>query len=129
MRRLVVDAKVIASWFSHPNPRLRDEYEAGALIIFAPPSARLELIDLLAALASGDIDELISAIDHLRFELVEPPTNALGRWIRRGLRAAAASYAALAEVLEVPLVTVDPELLAAAGPVIIKPPGISGYPT
>lgn len=128
MKRLVVDAPVIATWFAAGERPLRDEYEAGALVVCMPPHARLELIDLLAVRAVADIDGLISAIDRLRFEFLEVPAAILGSWIRRGLRAGAASYAALAESLEVPLVTVDPHLHAVAGP-LIMPIRISGYPT
>jgi predicted nucleic acid-binding protein len=124
---LVIDAPVIATWFAAGERPLRDEYEAGALVVCMPPHARLELIDLLAVRAVADIDGLISAIDRLRFEFFEVPAAMLGSWIRHGLSAGAASYAALAESLEVPLVTLDPNLHAAAGP-LIMPMGISGYP-
>jgi predicted nucleic acid-binding protein len=48
--------------------------------------------------------------------------------MRRRLGVGAASYAALAESLEVPLVTRDPDLLDAAAHLLLRAAGISGYP-
>jgi hypothetical protein len=44
------------------------------------------------------------------------------------MRVGAASYAALAESLEVPLMTFDPELRTVAATLLLWPLEISGYP-
>lgn len=128
MRRLVVGAEVIASWFATGERTFLDEYRAGLLHIYAPPTARQELINRLVARNLRNAEGIISAVDRIGLELIEPPAEGVGRWMRRGLRVDAASYAALAESLEAPLVTRDPELRAAAAPLLLRTGEISRYP-
>lgn len=115
MKRLVVDAGVIASWFrAEGNGRsLRREYETGGLAVIGP---RQLPVDILAELAGEHgleperLGPVALELARLGFELQEPPLSGMSRWIGRGLPAHRAAYVALADDLDLALVTDDEEL-------------------
>ena len=123
MRRVVVDAVTVRSWFDHGGPgrEMRREYESGRLIAIAPP--RLHA-DLLAGAGAGldrnGLGRLADALPRIGVELVEPPLALVASWLARGLHADVAPYAALAEHLDLPLVAGDERLLAGAGSLLTR---------
>ena len=119
MRRVVADAGAIAAWFPDGQGALRGDYEAGTLTIVGPRSLPHDLVAELAARAGTDADllaRLATEVDRLGFDLRDLPSSALAGWIARGLDTRRASYAALAEELDLTLVTDDEALRRAAGP-------------
>jgi len=122
VRRVVADAGVILGWFDADSPYrpLRAEYEAGALAIIGPRGLVADVLGLLAADGvPPDRLTLIGAeLQRIGLQLQEPPMPEMATWLAKGLPAQRAAYPALAAILEVPLVTDDPELrrLAATLP-------------
>ena len=119
MKRLVVDAPVIASWFLSDGgaEHLRREYEAGALAVIGPTHLVQDTMAAIAERASPDTERLArvgSELRRLGFHSQAPPIDELARWIARGLPAHRAAYLALASHLDVPLATSDAALLAAS---------------
>ena len=124
MRDVVLDASVVLKWFRGANERhvdearaLRAAYEAGELVVWAPPLLHLELLNVAGRRWQLDEDRLVTlagALDDLGFELLEPPLEAVARWIARGLTAYDAAYVAVAEAASVRLVTDDEVVLALA---------------
>lgn len=125
MTEAVLDASVVLKWFrgegeGHlaPARSLRAAFEAGRLVVFAPPLLRLELVNVAGRRWSWDevaLIELASALDELRFELREPELEGVARWTARGLTAYDAAYVALAEAEALPLIT-DDELILTVAP-------------
>lgn len=116
MKRVVLDAGVVAGWFDPDSPHRtwRTEYEAGGLAVVGP---RHLVPDVLAAVADRVAPDRMARVGaelgRLGFQLQDPPLAAHAAWIARGLPADRAAYAALAAELEIPLVTDDPELRRA----------------
>ena len=127
MRRVVVDASVVLAWFTSargPARSLRAEYEQGLLILVAPRALPLEILEATARSTdwpASRLAKLAAELDRLGLELRDPPTSELARWLARGLGGADAAYAALASGLDIPLVTMDEELLRRASPVAQRP--------
>ena len=127
MRRVVVDASIVLGWFtttSGPARALRTEYERGMLSVVAPLSLPLDLLEAAARITAWPakrLDAIAIELRRLRLELRDPPTPDLTTWLARGLGGTHASYAALASSLDVPLVTLDEELLVAAAVVAQRP--------
>lgn len=124
MRRLVLDPGAVLAWFdaSRGSSELRSEYEAGALRVVGPRHLLADVLDRVAR--SGDwpperLARVASELERLGFELTDPPTAATAAWLARGLDARRAAYAALAEHLEVHLVTEDESLRRHAGSLIL----------
>lgn len=115
MKRVVADAGTIVSWFDAGGAHrgLRREYEEGSVLIIGP---RRLPADVLARLADGGVrsaeqlSRIAGELDRIGLRLQDPPTRELAGWLARGLDSERASCAALAEALEVPLVTDDPQL-------------------
>jgi len=116
----VADSALILGWFtgaSGPARALRAEYERGALAIVAPRTLPLEILDVAARRMGWPADRLAhlaTELGHLGFELRDPPVAELAAWLAEGLGGPDASYAALASALNIPLLTVDEELLRKA---------------
>jgi predicted nucleic acid-binding protein len=120
----VLDASVILKWFRGEGERnlaaarsLRAAFEAGGLLVFAPPLLRLELINVAGRRWSWDetsLVELAAALDELGFELREPGLDGVARWTAKGLTAYDASYVALAEAEVLQLITDDDLILTVA---------------
>lgn len=130
MSEVVLDASVVLKWFRGAGERHVDEarairatYEAGDLVVWAPPLLPLELLDVAGRrweLGEEALVTLAGALDDLGFELLEPPLESVARWIARGLTAYDATYLAVAEAASVELVTDDDRILSLA-PGIAKP--------
>ena len=88
-------------------------------MLVEPRSVAADLIAALAARANLDAEDLARVgedVDGLGFELCDPPTRDVARWVARGLDQRRAAYAAVAEARDLALVTEDEELRRAAGP-------------
>ena len=127
MRRVVVDASVLLAWFTSatgPARSLRAEYEQGLLTLVGPRALPFEILEATARSTdwpAGRLAELATELDRLGLELRDPPSSELASWLARGLGGADAAYAALASGLDIPLVTMDDELLRRASPVAQQP--------
>jgi predicted nucleic acid-binding protein len=125
----VLDASVILKWFRGEGERnsaaarsLRAAFEAGELLVFAPPLLRLEIVNVAGRRwrwAEGALLELAAALDELGFELREPELARVARWTAHGLTAYDAAYVAVAEVETISLVTDDDRIVAAAPEVAV----------
>ncbi|MGQ0608945.1 MAG: hypothetical protein ACT4OQ_10850 [Chloroflexota bacterium] len=120
MRRIVLDASALLTWFEGPATAspLRLEYEGGLLGVVAPPQLTTDLLGCLAASRDWPADRLVrvaAEIDRLGFEIRESPVDEIAAWLARGLPAVQAPYAALASALDLPLITADPGFLRRAG--------------
>jgi predicted nucleic acid-binding protein len=123
--QVVLDASVVLKWFRaegerhlRPARSLRASFEAGGLIVFAPPLLRLELVNVAGrrwAWGESALVELAAALDELGFELIEPELVRVAYWTARGLTAYDAAYVAVAETVGTSLVTDDDLLVAVAG--------------
>jgi len=121
---VVLDASVVLKWFRSAGERhvdaaraLRTAYEAGELLVFAPPLLHLEILNVAGRrwrLGEEALVALAVALEELGFELMEPPLERVARWIARGLTAYDAAYAAVAEAAAVKLVSDDALILALA---------------
>jgi len=103
---------------------LRAEYEQGLLTLVAPRALPLEILEATARSTdwpASRLAKLAAELDRLGLELRDPPTSELASWLARGLGGADAAYAALASGLNIPLVTMDEELLRRASPVAQRP--------
>ncbi len=119
MRRIVLDASALLTWFASDNSgqELRAEYEEGLLGIVAPHGLIADVLAELAIARSWPADRLVrvaAELDRLGFEFREPQLEELAAWLGRGLDPTHAAYAALASTLGLPLITADPELLRRA---------------
>ncbi len=125
MREIVLDASVVLKWFRSENERhldaarsLRAAFEAGELLVFAPPLLRLEIVNAAGRRWRWDeasLADLATALDELGFQLQEPELGRVARWTARGLTAYDAAYVALAEAEGLELIT-DDDLIAASAP-------------
>ena len=132
MTEAVLDASVVLKWFRGKGERnvvaaraLRRAFEAGELLVFAPPLLRLEIVNVAGRRWRWDEDALVAlaaALDHLGFLLREPELDRVARWTARGLTAYDAAYVAIAEMEAVALVT-DDDLVLAVAPEIAAPLG------
>ena len=66
--------------------------------------------------------EFAEELDSTKFELLDPDLVRIASWVARGLTAYDASYVALAEQLDVPLITLDRVILEVA-PDVARSPG------
>jgi predicted nucleic acid-binding protein len=118
---VVLDASVVLKWFRSESERnlaaarsLRSAFEAGELLVFAPP---LEIVNVAGrrwGWAEESLVELAAALDALGLDLREPELGSVARWTAHGLTAYDAAYVALAEAEAVTLVTDDDFIVAAA---------------
>jgi predicted nucleic acid-binding protein len=125
LRELVLDASVVLKWFRSENERhlgaarsLRAAFEAGELLVFAPPLLRLEIVNAAGRRWGWDELSLVglaTALDELGFRLQEPELVRVARWTAKGLTAYDAAYVALAEAEELELIT-DDDLVTALAP-------------
>ena len=125
MTELVLDASVVIKWFHASGERhvgaaraLRAAFEAGELIVFAPPLLRLEIVNVAGRRwrwAEKDLLELAAALDELGLEFIEPELARVASWTARDLTAYDAAYLAIAEANETALVTDDNLVVDVAG--------------
>jgi predicted nucleic acid-binding protein len=124
---VVLDAAVVIKWFRPTEERhvdaaraLRAAFEAGELIVFAPPLLRLEIINVAGRRWNWSefaLLQLAAALDDLSFELIEPDLARVAYWTACGLTAYDAAYVAVAEAQGTQLVTDDALILNIAGEV------------
>jgi predicted nucleic acid-binding protein len=117
---VVLDASVVVKWFRAAGERhveaaraLRLAFEAGELIVFAPPLLRLEIVNVAGRRwrwGQSALVDLAAALDDLGFELHEPDLARVAYWTAHGLTAYDGAYVAVAEATETRLVT-DDELI------------------
>jgi predicted nucleic acid-binding protein len=97
---------------------LQQRYEDGHLAVTVPRLLYLELLNVAARQLrwpSDRLSELCDRLERIGFRTAEPGLNAIAGWAGRGLTAYDATYVALAEELEVPLITADGDILRRAG--------------
>jgi predicted nucleic acid-binding protein len=124
---VVLDASVVLKWFRahgerhvEPARSLRRKFEAGELIVFAPPLLRLEIVNVAGRRwrwGEHALFELAGALDELGLELIEPELARVAQWTARGLTAYDAAYVAVAEAYNTRLVTDDDFVVGVAGEV------------
>jgi predicted nucleic acid-binding protein len=134
---VVLDASVVIKWFRAEGERhaeearaLRTAFEAGGLIVFAPPLLWLEIVNVAGRRWQWDeaaLVELAAALDDLGFELSEPDLARVAAWTARGLTAYDAAYLAVAEATHARLVTDDELIIATAGELAQPLATIDGY--
>jgi predicted nucleic acid-binding protein len=125
----VLDASVVLKWFRHEGERnvaaarsLRAAFEAGELLVRAPPLLRLEIVNVAGRRwhwTERELVELAAALDELGFDLTEPDLGRVARWTAQGLTAYDAAYVALADAEAMRLVTDDDSIVAAAPEVAV----------
>ena len=125
MTEVVLDASVVIKWFRADGERnidsaraLRAAFEAGELIVFAPPLLRLEIVNVAGRRwrwRERELLELATALDDLGFELSEPDLARVAYWTARGLTAHDGAYVAVAEANGTRLITDDDLIVDTAG--------------
>lgn len=123
MRRVVLDAGSLLSWFDADGPgrTMRAEYEAGQLAAVAPRTIVADVLALLAQRPGWDAARLERAaveIGRIGLELHDPPAVDVARYVARGLPADRAAYPALAAALDLRLETQEPRIRDAAATLI-----------
>lgn len=124
MTEVALDASVVLKWFRSDGERhlnqarsLRAAFEAGELVVFAPPLLRLEIVNVAGRRwrwAETALVELATALEELGFELIEPELARVAYWTARGLTAYDAAYVAVAEAGGTRLVTDDDLIVGVA---------------
>ncbi len=127
MTEAVLDASVILKWFGGEGERhlaaarsLRSEFEAGELLVYAPPLLQLEIVNVAGRRWNWEeaaLVELAAELDELGFELRAPELGRVAGWTGRGLTAHDAAYVALAEAEALQLIT-DDDLIVKVAPQI-----------
>jgi len=125
LTEVVVDASIAVRWFEPPGaPRLApaqellSEYQAGRLRVVVPPLLFLELLNVAGRRWRWSEDALVrltTRLEALLLDVAEPGLTRVAAWVSRGLTAYDATYVALAEQRDVPLITDDRQVLALAG--------------
>jgi predicted nucleic acid-binding protein len=121
----VLDASVVLKWFRGEERHvsaaraLRAAYEAGELVVLAPPLLRLEMLNVAGRWrwAEDALIDLAAALEEIGFALREPELARVAHWTARGLTAHDAAYVAVAEGEAVPLITDDELVLSVASDV------------
>jgi predicted nucleic acid-binding protein len=126
MRRVVLDASALLTWFADRRAAatLRAEYEQGLLGVVVPRRLTADVLAVIARTSDGPADRLTrvaAEVDRLGFEIRDPPIDELASWLAQGLTTRQATYAALASSLDLPLVTDDSELRRRARTVARSP--------
>jgi predicted nucleic acid-binding protein len=129
MNEAVLDASVVLKWFRSDGERhveaaraLRASFEAGALVVLAPPLLHLEIVNVAGRRwhwSEASLVDLADALEDLGFELREPELTRVAKWTANGLTAYDAAYVALAEGEGISLVTDDAPVVAAAAGIAV----------
>jgi predicted nucleic acid-binding protein len=122
---VVLDASVVLKWFHSEGERhldaarsLRAEFEAGELLVFAPPLLRFELVNVAGrrwGWAESALVEFALGLEELGFEFIDPELERVAIWTARGLTAYDAAYVAVAEENALRLITDDELIVDVAG--------------
>jgi predicted nucleic acid-binding protein len=121
---VVLDASVVLKWFRAEGERhdvparsLRAAFEAGRLVVFAPPLLHLEIVNVAGRRwhwPEAVLVDLAVSLEELSFDVREPELASVARWTARGLTAYVAAYVALAEGEGIRLVTDDDPIVSVA---------------
>jgi predicted nucleic acid-binding protein len=124
MREVVLDASVVLKWFRDRDERhvekaraLRRAYEAGELLVLAPPLLGLEVLNVAGrrwCLKAGALEQLAAALGDIGFEWVDPDLLLVAEWTARGLTAYDSAYVAVAAQRDATLISDDQQLVATA---------------
>ena len=101
---------------------LRSEFEAGRLAVTVPTLLFLEILNVAGRQwrwREDMLHGLTRELEAVKFEVLEPRLDRVAHWVSRGLTAYDASYVALAEQFDLPLVTEDLAILKFAPDVAI----------
>ncbi len=124
--KVVVDASVVVKWFveeEHPREArlLRDAYASGVIDLACPSLLPYEVLNALkysGAFGEEELKEVAETLDDFQLTLYdlsgELAKKSVELAMRKGITIYDASYAALAELLEVDAYTADEELLRKA---------------
>jgi predicted nucleic acid-binding protein len=128
LKQVVLDASVLGRWVFQPrepaSAALRADFEAGQLTVAVPALVFLELLNVAGRQLRWDADYLVDLVDRLeraRFDVLDPELVRVATWVGQGLTAYDASYVALAEQLDIPLITDDRAILEAAPRIASRP--------
>jgi hypothetical protein len=113
MRRIVVDAATVLTWFDASGAEARREYEAGEFAAFAPPRIYADLLAEIARrpeTSPKQLERVAGELSRIGLQVRDAPLEVLAGWIARGLDAELAPYAALAEHLDMRLEAGHPVL-------------------
>jgi predicted nucleic acid-binding protein len=126
---VVLDASVVLKWFQpgdEPNAAaarsIRADYEQGEILVRAPFLLHLEIVNVAGRRWGWNraaLKGLVTSLERLGFELVDPELGRVAAWTARGLTAFDAAYVAVAEAAAVKLATVDERILALAPQVAV----------
>jgi predicted nucleic acid-binding protein len=132
LTELVLDASVVIKWFRDEAERhveqarsLRAAFEAGALLVFAPPLLSLEIVNVAGRRwqwSASALAELAEALAGIGFERTDPELARVARWTALGLTAYDAAYVAVAEQTACKLIT-DDDTIARVAPGLAEPLG------
>jgi predicted nucleic acid-binding protein len=121
---VVLDASVVLKWFQpgdEPDAAaarsIRADYEQGEILVRAPFLLHLEIVNVAGRRWGWNraaLKGLVTSLERLGFELVDPELGRVAAWTARGLTAYDAAYVAVAEAAAVKLVTDDERVLALA---------------
>jgi predicted nucleic acid-binding protein len=124
MTEAVLDASVVLKWFRaqgerhlEPARQLRAAFEAGELIVLAPPLLHLEIVDVAGrrwGWSEPSLVDLAVALEDLGFDVRQPELTRVATWTAQGLTAYDAAYVALADGEGIRLITDDDPIVAAA---------------
>lgn len=130
MTQVVLDASVISEWLQtvkgpnwHRAEDLRLKMTTANLAVSAPTILRLELVNVAGRRWKWSVDallDLVQTIEDSEIRFIDPDLIDVVRWTAQGLSAYDSSYVALAENLDVPLIT-DDRLILEKAPQIAKP--------
>jgi hypothetical protein len=112
VKRVVLHPSAFADWFEDGGTPLRSEFEAGTLDVIVPNSFVVDALGVLAnrGWSKNRLSRAGGELARIGFRVVVPPPSELAEWLVRGVPVSAASYAALASWLDVPIAVTDPEL-------------------
>lgn len=114
MKRVVLDPGGLLAWFGDEGRALRAHYEAGGLEVHVPRGFALDVLERAAAeqLTTPDhLAQLADELERLGFAQHEVSAVDAAEHLEPGRGARQAAYVALAERLDLPLVTADSALL------------------
>lgn len=136
MRSVVIDASVAVKWFRHEAEAhrqaahtIRRDFESGDLHLAAPHLLLLEVLNVFGRRwqwRAQPLMNLADELDAIAFDLIPPEMHRIAPWISRGLSAYDSSYLAVAEQLDIPLVTADERIIATAAGIAVH---VSDFPT
>ena len=118
----MIDASVVLKWFREEEGTvealaLRAACESGDVDVAVPHLLGLEVINVAGRSWGWDaeaLDGLAETLDAMPWQVVDPATPRVARWVAAGLSAYDATYVALAEQTGRRVVTTDAQMLGVA---------------